>query len=857
MKKLILSFLATASLVFGGMFLVAHAAPIIPVSGGGTQTSSIQNGFLLIGNPSGTYNQIASSSLGGSSYITINGVTSTVFSLNSSTYIGITASGTAFTFTNLGVTSTAGNWAGTWQLYNPSDFLSSSTVYISTTTGNWQGTWKTYNPSDFLSSSTIYIATNTGNWAGTWQNATSGTYYPYSNPLGFVTSTSGGGIASTTPWTLNNLTIVSSTGAITTIPFAYSTTSGTSTAMLTLTPSTTYGSSNINSTDGALNIQNTSNNGVGFQVYSNAGATANSPLMILRADNTAYDQPVLEVLSKSSQFNTPGILLVGSGTVQFGFQDNSYSAPAGRFQLVDRNDNFDIEGRNSTDSGFNIMGIANRPANGGQLVWGGSNTYFNVPTGSGLLTLIQGMSSTIDYFDVSSTSTAIGNIFKISSAGNVNVSGTFNASGTITQAGVPVGFGTVTTSSAGTANTLPLWTSGSALGNSIVSQISTTGINVTGTLSVTATSTFLSSAYVGSTTTSSILTLDILSIPATPALATTTGGTLASSTYYLKIAAVDGLGNETPPSVEANLHATSTAKVSASWSSVSGASYYKIYIATTTGAESLYASTTALTFTFATTTISAGIANPTATSTPAATNKTIQTQFGNGNNFVGGTSTFNGTIVGTNVTLATPKVTSGNSVSLNLSGTNPVVNLTNLNDSNNSGGFQVTYNGIQMGYDGQNNNLYVGQAFNSGNNFIGATGNNGTAVLGTSTLSDILDDGNGNGRFLTSLSVGTTTIPAPNTFSVAGSVGFTGSSTIVTPSIGGAIVTSGCDSATSSVAGYGLSSTTTGFFTTPEIQPGAVSFYSVLTTSSTITTYVCADITITPTSTAYVVKIIK
>src|SRR5438309_964834 len=59
---------------------------------------------------------------------------------------------------------------------------------------------------------------------------------------------------------------------------------------------------------------------------------------------------------------------------------------------------------------------------------------------------------------------------QIDSNGNMIWGGNLNASGTITQNGTAVGFGTVTTSSAGTTNALPLWTSGSALGNSQLAQ---------------------------------------------------------------------------------------------------------------------------------------------------------------------------------------------------------------------------------------------------------------------------------------------------------------------------------------------------------------------------------------------------
>ena len=71
-----------------------------------------------------------------------------------------------------GYTSSSLN-LGSASQYAFSDFLSSSTAYVSTTTGNWKGTWQSYNPVDFLVSSTVYIANNLGNWAGTWQSKNS------------------------------------------------------------------------------------------------------------------------------------------------------------------------------------------------------------------------------------------------------------------------------------------------------------------------------------------------------------------------------------------------------------------------------------------------------------------------------------------------------------------------------------------------------------------------------------------------------------------------------------------------------------------------------------------------------------
>lgn len=48
---------------------------------------------------------------------------------------------------------------------------------------------------------------------------------------------------------------------------------------------------------GAIHINNTSNNGSGFTIYSNNDASASQPLLALFADNTAFDQALVDILS--------------------------------------------------------------------------------------------------------------------------------------------------------------------------------------------------------------------------------------------------------------------------------------------------------------------------------------------------------------------------------------------------------------------------------------------------------------------------------------------------------------------------------------------------------------------------------
>ena len=48
-------------------------------------------------------------------------------------------------------------------------------------------------------------------------------------------------------------------------------------------------------TDGALHVENTDNTGIGLAVYSNLGATADAPLVHIKADNAAFDQECLKI----------------------------------------------------------------------------------------------------------------------------------------------------------------------------------------------------------------------------------------------------------------------------------------------------------------------------------------------------------------------------------------------------------------------------------------------------------------------------------------------------------------------------------------------------------------------------------
>lgn len=50
-------------------------------------------------------------------------------------------------------------------------------------------------------------------------------------------------------------------------------------------------------TDGAIHIENTGNTGIGLGVYSDIGASAEAALAVIKADNAAFDQAVLQLIN--------------------------------------------------------------------------------------------------------------------------------------------------------------------------------------------------------------------------------------------------------------------------------------------------------------------------------------------------------------------------------------------------------------------------------------------------------------------------------------------------------------------------------------------------------------------------------
>ncbi len=115
MKKTLSILVGIASVfMFLGFVDAVVAAPYPPALGGTGTTVIPSSGMVPIGNGAGTYTP---------AYILCAGTCQ------------VTNASGSITITGTGVATNTGNWAGTWQLYNPSDFLSSSTQKVISVNG--------------------------------------------------------------------------------------------------------------------------------------------------------------------------------------------------------------------------------------------------------------------------------------------------------------------------------------------------------------------------------------------------------------------------------------------------------------------------------------------------------------------------------------------------------------------------------------------------------------------------------------------------------------------------------------------------------------------------------------------------
>lgn len=99
------------------------------------------------------------------------------------------------------------------------------------------------------------------------------------------------------------------------------------------------------------------------------------------------------------------------------------------------------------------------------------------------------------------------------------------------------------------------------------------------------------------------------------------------------------------------------------------------------------------------------------------------------------------------------------------------------------------------------------------------------------------------------------TVSPDSSLDVSGTFKLEGASSVESPSIGGAIIGTGCDTGDTTTSGL---ASTTALVTTPESDPGgAVSIYSLVLNATTVRTFVCSAVTLTPNTVKYRIKIIR
>lgn len=184
-------------------------------------------------------------------------------------------------------------------------------------------------------------------------------------------------------------------------------------------------------------VLNQAGTGFGAQFYSNGGA-GNGALVHIEADNTLWDQPLLEISTAGTNGGAANIKLLGP-VPQIEWIENDQVSPAGKFETGVNGDLFYIAGRNSADNSFEVATTYNRLANGGGINFigttSGQTTLRATATASGTLTL-PAVTDTIAVLGTAQTFTALQQIQLTTQQFSLNYDGTNKAAFTVSSAGV-------------------------------------------------------------------------------------------------------------------------------------------------------------------------------------------------------------------------------------------------------------------------------------------------------------------------------------------------------------------------------------------------------------------------------------
>jgi len=103
-------------------------------------------------------------------------------------------------------------------------------------------------------------------------------------------------------------------------------------------------------TSGALLIDNSSNLGIGLQVYS-SNTSSVRPLVLLQTSDTGYNKEILRIIQAGTSGSAANIRMDGPSP-QIEWVETDQVAPYGKFETQVQGDIFYINGRNSADSSF-------------------------------------------------------------------------------------------------------------------------------------------------------------------------------------------------------------------------------------------------------------------------------------------------------------------------------------------------------------------------------------------------------------------------------------------------------------------------------------------------------------------------
>lgn len=175
------------------------------------------------------------------------------------------------------------------------------------------------------------------------------------------------------------------------------------------------GNSSLLPAEGALNVTCTNSIGLCGQFYRNIGSTAVAPIVLIRDNNSAVTQGVLELLTSGTNGGAYNLKNIGP-VPQIEWVENDQVAPAGKFEDGVNGDIRYIASRNSGDTGFENAFTFDRFANGGMFKQLGTGASFF--TGrldlNGNASTTQFSSFYKSYFGATATTT-------IDSTGNISI----------------------------------------------------------------------------------------------------------------------------------------------------------------------------------------------------------------------------------------------------------------------------------------------------------------------------------------------------------------------------------------------------------------------------------------------------